>query len=89
MEAVADDGLSHVIQGTGRLVEQEDLGPSHDRPRDEQTLALAAGEVSSPFTDQGVHAHGHRADVVFEAGQPRGLPGVVDASRVGRSPRYC
>ena len=84
-EAVADDALGHVVKGAGRLVEQEDPGPADDRPGDQEPLTLAAGEVAAPLPDQGVHPHGHRADVVLEAGQPGGLPGVVDAE-VGAKP---
>jgi len=39
VEARSDDGLSSVVEGTGRLVKEDDPRPADDRAGDQQALA--------------------------------------------------
>ncbi|MEC9402382.1 MAG: hypothetical protein VX374_07670, partial [Pseudomonadota bacterium] len=51
----------------------------NNRSRDLNTLLLSAGELSAPRVQYGVHAHGHRLDLLCETGHGGGLPRLIDA----------
>src|SRR5207244_9210883 len=68
-ECALDVALADVVQGAGRLVENEDGGLLEENAGNGQALALAAGEVLAALGDGGVVAAGHGHDVVVKVGQ--------------------
>ena len=79
VHALRDDRLRAVVEGAGRLVEEDDLRPVDERARDQQPLPLAARERAAALGDDGVHPHRHLLDVLGEPGHRRRLPRVVHA----------
>ncbi len=75
--------LGAVVEGAGRLVEEEDLRLVDDGAGDHQALALAAGQRAAAFRDVGVHAHRHVADVLGQARLLGRLPGVLERAGAG------
>ena len=70
--------LRLVVERARGLVEQQDARPAGDRTRDHDALALSAGQRVHALGNEGVHAHGHRVDVAVEAGEPGGLPCLLE-----------
>ena len=71
------DGLLRpVVQGGSGLVEDQDIRFVGDGPRDHDALFLSAGDAASALGDEGLHSHRHAPDVLGDAGQLRGFPGV-------------
>ena len=75
--------LGLVVQGGCGFVEDQDFRPGRDGPGDHDPLLLAAGDVAGAFGNLGLHAHGHFADVIGDAGKLRSLPGLVQG-QLGR-----
>ena len=53
-EMLLDDGLALGVEGAGRLVEDQQPRPRHQRAGDRDALALAAREVGAALLDHGV-----------------------------------
>src|SRR6478735_7408360 len=64
-----DGALAFVIQGAGRLVEDEDARIGNERASDRDTLALPAGKIAAAFTHDGVIALRQLQDEVVSAGE--------------------
>ena len=73
----ADALLGAGVDGGGRVVEDHDGGLQHQRPRDGEALALAAGEGDAALADHGAVLGGEAQDVVVELG---GGAGALDAT---------
>ena len=56
--------LTHVIQGTGRLVKEKDGRTIDQGTCDQQPLLLSTTEATTPFADLRVHAHRQRLDII-------------------------
>src|SRR5438132_2778692 len=56
VERELDEPLGRRVEGTGRLVENEDRRILEQRPRDRQALALAAGQRAAALSDRGAEA---------------------------------
>ena len=67
--------LGRGVDGGGRVVEDEDARVGHERARDRDPLALAAGEREAALAHDGVVAVGQLGD---EAGRLRALGGALD-----------
>ena len=50
-DAALDAGVGGPVDGRGRLVEDQDLGPGDEGAREAEELALALGEVEAAFAD--------------------------------------
>ena len=57
-QRLAQGRVGGVVQCTGAVVEDEDVGPAHEGAGDGQALLLAAGEVSSPLLHRLIEAEG-------------------------------
>ena len=77
--------LGQVIQSAGGLVEHQDSRFGCNGSGNHQSLALPSGHAAGSFGNDGVHPHGHPADVVGDAGKLGGLPGVVQGQPGGRN----
>src|SRR2546427_6269712 len=60
VQGLQDEVLASQVDVRQRSVEEEDVGPVRDRPRDQDALELAAGERAEPLLHDGagVEAHG-------------------------------
>ena len=63
-----------VIQRTGCFVEQEYFWIANQRARYHQALALSTGQISASLADNGLHRHGHGANVIRKTGIFSGFP---------------
>src|SRR5438128_11309990 len=63
-----DDRLAFGIQGTGRLVEDQDARIPDERARYRQSLALTARKVCPAFLDLGLVASRQMIDKLFRCG---------------------
>ncbi len=83
------------VQMGGRLVEHEDRRAGEQRPRDDEALPLAAGELASLLADERVQPVGEALDPVPDAGRAgararsrrRRRPGARGGRCRGCSPR--
>ena len=66
-----DRALGGDIEMAGGLVQHQDLGALVQRPRQEDALALAAGQGRAHVADQTVVTHRHIHDVAVNLRQPR------------------
>ena len=73
LEVVLDDALRLVVQGAGRLVEDQEAGIGDQGPGDGDALALAAREGRPAFTDRGVVTLREGPDKFVRPGQGGGL----------------
>lgn len=76
-------GLGQVVESAGGLIEQQHPGFRLRARAINRSLPLAPGQSGSALTDQRLHSHRHRADVVRQACRFGCLPSV----RPGRSSR--
>src|SRR5580704_19781189 len=53
---VLNDPLALIVERGGRLVQNENAGICHERPRNRDTLTLAAGKIGATFFDHRVVA---------------------------------
>lgn len=77
VQRLGDLLLGLVVQCGGGFVKNKQLRLRCDGPGDHEPLALSAGDPSLSLGDDGVHPHGHGADIIGNAGRLRRLPGVV------------
>ena len=87
VEDVGDERLGRVrVEVRRRLVEEEHRRVREQRPRDDEPLALAAGEPPSLLADERVQPVRERRDPVGEPRTPQGVDElVVGRVRVGRA----
>src|SRR5215212_7494286 len=76
LDGAGHDRLGQVVEGRGRLVEQQGPGPAGEGPGDLESLALAPREDADTVADVGRHAVGQPLDVEIEPGAARRFPGV-------------
>ena len=67
-----DQRLAFRIERAGGLIQDQDARIMDQRPRDRQTLALAAGQIGRTFLDPGLIAFGQTLDELLGAGQAGG-----------------
>jgi hypothetical protein len=67
--------LAFDVEGAGRLVEEQELRPLVERPRQENPLPLSAGQAGAHVAHQRVPAHRHCLDLVGDRGDAGALPG--------------
>ena len=70
-----------LVERRERVVEQVDLRLAHQRPRDRQPLALAAGHVRAVLCDRRVQPVRHPLDEVAGLGDLQGPPQVASVAR--------
>ena len=68
---LVDDRLAVRIKRAGRLVENQDLRVENQRPRDRQSLPLAARQIRRPFVDVRLITARKPVDELLGAGEPR------------------
>ncbi len=66
-----------IVEGAGRLVEQQDAGLAGQRAGDQQPLALPSGQPAPAFVQHRLQPHRHRRDVPFEAAGAERFPALV------------
>jgi len=77
VQGLGDLLLGHVVEGAGRLIQDQDLRFGGDRAGDQDPLFLTAGDSALALGDDRVHAHGHVPDVLGDPGDLSRLPGGV------------
>ena len=69
LQRLLDPRFGLHVHGAGAVVEDQDLRPHQERPRDGDPLLLAAGEVRAALFDVGVVPFGERHDEVVGLGR--------------------
>ena len=69
--------LRAVIQRGGRLIQDQDLRPAGHCAGDHESLLLSARDSALSLGYLRLHAHRHSADIVGNARQLRGFPGIL------------
>ena len=67
-QGLLHDALTDVIEGRGRLIENEDRRLFEEDASDGQTLPLASRQVAAALGQERVVAAGHLQDFVVEVG---------------------
>ena len=74
LQEIDDDGLRHVIERTGGLIQQQHARGSCECSGEEDPLALAAGNGATAIDNGGVKPHSHLPNIVGHAGRGERLP---------------
>ena len=69
--------LGEIVQRRRGFVKNQNLGLRRDRPCDQHSLLLSAGNTALSFGYDRLHAHGHFADILREAGGLGRFPRLV------------
>ena len=69
--------LGVIVEGAGRLVEQQDAGLAGQRAGDQQPLPLPSGQPAHAFVRHRLQPLRHRPDVPFEAAGAERFPDLV------------
>ena len=77
LEGVHNQRLGYVVQGAGRLIEQDDLRMRRDCPGDCDPLPLPAGKTRTAFGYDRMHPHGQGSDIAGDTGCFGCLPGFI------------
>ena len=70
--------LCDVVQGGCRLIKDQDPGFGRNGSGDHEALPLSAGDAAAALLEHGVHAHGHIPDIIGDACDLRGIPGILE-----------
>ncbi len=70
-------GVGRDVKGRKGIVEEVDLGTTHEGPGDGQALTLPAGDIGAALGNRCVQTFGHGADEVFGLGDAQGLPELL------------
>src|SRR5699024_6717335 len=72
-KGLADLGVGGGVHRAGGVVQNQDLGPFQQRPRNAQPLLLPAGHVGAALLDPGVVPVGEAVDELVGAGGAAGF----------------
>ena len=77
IQSLRDLFLGQVVEGAGRLIQDQDPRLGGDGTGDQDPLFLTAGDPALALGDDRVHAHGHITDVLGDPGNLSRLPGGI------------
>src|SRR5262249_56292455 len=85
-----DVALGGAVEGTRRLIQDQERGVAVQRARDRHTLPLPAAQTASPLPDHFLVATGKTRDTVGQAREPnRFLHAAPEVRRSGLPAWFC